>query len=99
MSSGRLPGRTVMRTKNLAELYDLAPLAWEPIASRLAAGYSQAPGTGGPDRHSTWLSTINADGSPHLSGIGSVWLRDQFWFETGRTSRKGQNLERDQRCA
>ena len=62
-------------------------------------GYSQAPGSGGPDRHSTWLSTINPDGSPHLSGLGSVWLRDQFWFETGRTSRKGRNLERDPRCA
>src|SRR5690242_2847970 len=88
-----------MRTKNLAERYDLESLAWEPIADRLARGYTQAPGSGGPDRHSTWLSTINPDGSPHVSGLGSVWLRDQFWFETGRTSRKGRNLERDPRCA
>ena len=25
-------------------------------------------------------------------------VRDRFWFETGRTSRKGRNLARDPRC-
>jgi hypothetical protein len=37
-----------METKNLAELYDLAPLEWRPIADRLATALTQAPGTGGP---------------------------------------------------
>ena len=59
---------------------------------------AQAPGTGGPDRHTCWLATINADGSPHVTGIGALWVDGAFWFETGETSRKGRNLARDPRC-
>jgi hypothetical protein len=88
-----------MRAKNLAELYDLPPLQWDAVTSRLDAGYTQAPGTGGPDRHSTWLVTINDDGSPHVTGIGSMWLDGTFWFETGKQTRKGRNLARDSRCS
>ena len=87
-----------MDAKNLADLYDLPTLEWEPIAAELAAGYTQAPDTGGPNRHSTWIATIDADGSPNVNGIGSLWLDGAFIFETGRTSRKGRNLERDPRC-
>ena len=58
-----------------------------------------APGTGGPDRHSAWLATINADGSPHVTGIGAQWFEGTFWFETGETSRKGRNVARDPRCS
>ena len=87
-----------MDTKNLADLYDLPPLDWGDCETALAAGYTQAPDTGGPNRHSTWLATIDADGSPHVNGIGSLWLDGAFYFETGRTSRKGRNLERDPRC-
>ena len=57
-----------------------------------------APGTGGPDRHSCWLATIDADGSPHVNGIGALWLDGAFWFETGEHTRKGRNLARDPRC-
>jgi hypothetical protein len=87
-----------MDAKNLAELYDLPTLEWEPIAAKLDAGYTQAPGTGGPNRHTTWIATIDADGSPNVNGIGSLWLDGAFIFETGRTSRKGRNIERDPRC-
>jgi hypothetical protein len=87
-----------MDTKNLADLYDLPPLEWAPIETALAAGYTQAPDTGGPNRHSTWIATINADGSPNVNGIGSMWVDGAFLFETGRASRKGRNLERDPRC-
>ena len=88
-----------METRNLAELYDLPTLDWAPIAARLERGYSMAPGTGGPDRHSAWLATINADGSPHVTGIGAQWFDGTFWFETGETSRKGRNVARDPRCS
>ena len=87
-----------METKNLADLYQLPALDWADCEAALAAGYSQAPDTGGPNRHSTWLATIDADGSPHVNGIGSLWLDGAFYFETGRTSRKGRNLARDPRC-
>jgi hypothetical protein len=98
MNSDGSGGRTSMETKNLADLYDLSPLDWAPIEAALAAGYTQAPDTGGPNRHSTWVATIDADGSPHVTGIGSLWLDGVFFFETGRTSRKGRNLARDPRC-
>lgn len=87
-----------MDTKNLADLYDLPPLTWGPIASRLDQGLAQAPGTGGPDRHTCWLATIDADGRPHVTGIGAMWHEGTFWFETGESTRKGRNLARDPRC-
>jgi hypothetical protein len=88
-----------MKAKNLADLYDLPPVDWERIERRLDQGFSQAPGTGGPDRHTSWLTTLNPDGSPHVAGVGAVWLDGAFWFQTGPATRKGRNLERDPRCA
>jgi hypothetical protein len=87
-----------MHTTNLAELYDLAPLDWTPIETRLAAGVSQAPGTGGPDRHTWWLATLNPDGSPHVTGVGALWIDGALWFETGPGTRKARNVARDPRC-
>jgi PPOX class probable F420-dependent enzyme len=87
-----------MEATNLADLYHSPLLDWAPIQARLAAGLSQAPGTGGPDRHTCWLATINPDGSPHVTGIGALWAGGCWWFETGRDTRKGKNLARDSRC-
>ncbi|MDE3086455.1 MAG: pyridoxamine 5'-phosphate oxidase family protein [Acidobacteriota bacterium] len=87
-----------MRAKNLAGLYDLPVLDWDRIATRLAAGIGQAPGAGGPDRHTCWLATVNPDGSPHVTGVGALWEDGAFWFETGASTRKGRNLARDPRC-
>src|SRR5689334_8260299 len=88
-----------METKNLADRYELPPVSWEAVAARLARPVPQAPGSGGPDRHSFWLTTLNPDGSPHVTGIGALWADDAFWFETGARTRKGRNLARDPRCA
>jgi len=87
-----------MEATNLADLYGSPLLDWSRIEARLREGLSQAPGTGGPDRHTCWLATINADGSPHVTGIGALWAEGCFWFETGKKSRKGRNLARDPRC-
>ncbi|MET0578209.1 MAG: pyridoxamine 5'-phosphate oxidase family protein [Ilumatobacteraceae bacterium] len=89
-----------MDAHNLADLYRLPLLDWDAVTARLAEGFDQAPGQGGgPGRHTCWLATINEDGTPHLTGIGALWADDTFWFETGATSRKGRNLERDARCS
>jgi len=88
-----------MDATNLADLYHSPLLDWDRIAARLAAGVTQAPDTGGPNRHTCWLATINADGSPHVTGIGAKWHDGAFWFETGETSRKGRNVARDPRCS
>lgn len=87
-----------MRTKNLADLYELPVLDWDRLTARLDAGVPQAPGDGGPDRHTVWLATIDPDGRPHVNGIGALWHDGTFWFETGETTRKGRNLARDPRC-
>jgi hypothetical protein len=87
-----------MKTKNLATLYDLPTLDWAPVAANLDR-LTQAPGTGGPDRHSHWLTTVNADGSPHVTGIGALWFDGAYWVVSGRTALKARNLERDPRCA
>jgi hypothetical protein len=88
-----------MERRNIADLYGTPLLDWEAIATRLGEGLSQAPGTGGPNRHTCWLTTLNADGSPHPTGVGALWVDGAFWFETGATTRKGRNLARDPRCA
>ncbi len=87
-----------MDVTNLADLYGSPLLDWSRIEARLGAGLTQAPGTGGPDRHTCWLATINPDGSPHVTGIGAMWADGCFWFETGKGTRKGRNLARDPRC-
>jgi hypothetical protein len=88
-----------METKNLADLYKLDELSWPGITARLDAGLTQVPGSGGPDRHSCWLTTINPDGGPHVTALGTQWADGAFWFETGERTRKGRNLARDPRCA
>jgi len=88
-----------MDVVNLDTSYGAPPIEWPRVESRLAGGMTQAPGTGGPGRHTCWLATINADGSPHVTGVGGLWLGGAFWFQTGQTTRKGRNLARDARCS
>lgn len=88
-----------MEATNLASLYNAPLIDWTSIADRLARGLSQAPETGGANRHTCWLATISPDGRPHVTGIGALWVDDAFWFETGVGTRKGRNLARDPRCS
>jgi hypothetical protein len=87
-----------LQTRNLSGHYDLPVMSWDAVRARLEAGVDQAPGSGGPNRHTCWLTTINDDGSPHVTGVGALWVDGAFWFETGRSTRKGRNLARDPRC-
>ncbi|MDQ1397560.1 MAG: hypothetical protein QOG64_2819 [Acidimicrobiaceae bacterium] len=87
-----------MEATNLADLYGTPLLDWAIIEARLDDGLPQAPGAGGPSRHTCWLATINRDGSPHVTGVGALWVDGAFWFESGDGTRKGRNLARDPRC-
>jgi len=87
-----------MEARNLADLYGTPLLDWGRIEARLDRGLTQAPETGGPNRHTCWLATINHDGSPHVTGVGGLWLDGTFLFETGERSRKARNIARDPRC-
>jgi len=87
-----------VKATNLADIYGTPLLDWARIEARLDGGLPQAPETGGPNRHTCWLATINGDGSPHVTGVGALWVGGEFWFETGEGTRKGRNLASDPRC-
>lgn len=86
---------TGMEARNLDD--DVPGVDWEIVTAGLD-GMTQAPDSGGPNRFTTWLTTINGDGSPHVTAVGAVWLDGTFWFQTGARTRKAHNLARDSRC-
>jgi PPOX class probable F420-dependent enzyme len=51
-----------------------------------------------PSRYTTWLTTLNADGSPHVTAVGALWDDGAFWFQTADRTRKAGNIARDPRC-
>ncbi len=83
--------------KNLADLYDLAPLDWAEVRHTLETHLTQAPGTGGPDHHTFWLSTTDADGPPHMTAVGAFWVEGRYYFCGSPRSRKIRYIERDPR--
>jgi Pyridoxamine 5'-phosphate oxidase len=85
-----------MEAKNLADLYDLPLVDWKRVEARLD-GPDRLAGTGdNPER--SWLATTNPDGSPHLTGLGPLYVSGRFYFTTGATTRKARNLATDPRC-
>src|SRR5215472_6017044 len=82
-----------MEATNLAGLYQLPLLDWAHIEDGLGTELTQAPDTGGPNRHTYWLATINADGSPHVNGIGALWADGCFWFQTGPDTHKHEAIQ------
>lgn len=86
-----------MKVTNIGAGDGLEPLQWETVRERLDAG--QPPAAGAPNQRTTWLTTINADGSPHVTAVGALWLDGAFWFQTGAATRKARNVARDPRCA
>jgi hypothetical protein len=88
-----------MKAKNLEDPSGTPVQDWAAVTAQLEAGFTQAPGTGGPDRFTTWLTTVNADGSPHTTAVGAVWVDGTFVFQTGRRTRKATDIARDPRCS
>ena len=86
-----------MEIINLASAEGLPPVDWDVIASRLET--KAAPDPDSPNSRSTWLCTLNEDGSPHLTAVGALWVDGAFWFQTGTTTRKSRNVARDPRCS
>ena len=86
-----------MDRTNLGAADGLPLVDWAAILETLDAGTAPAP-----DAHNartTWLSTINQDGSPHVTAVGALWLEGAFWFQTGAGTRKGHNVASDPRCS
>src|SRR5262245_27498505 len=87
-----------METKNLAEADGLPPIEWSrddaEIAERMDGWVPGSPG-----RPSFWLTTIHADGPPHVTSVGALGHDGSFWFQTGLGTRKARNVARDPHCA
>jgi hypothetical protein len=86
-----------METINLGKADGLPPVDWAGVVEKLEAG--SAPPPDALNSRTTWLSTVNEDGSPHVTAVGALWLDGTFWFQTGTSTRKGRNVARDRRCS
>lgn len=86
-----------MEIINLGEADGLPPVDWAIVTDKLDAGSAPAPDS--MNSRTTWLSTVNEDGSPHVTPVGALWLDGTFWFQTGAGTRKGRNVARDPRCS
>jgi len=86
-----------MEIINLGAGDGLPPVEWEAVTEKLDSGSPPAP-----DAHNartTWLTTVNEDGSPHVTAVGALWLDGSYVFQTGAGTRKHHNVERDPRCS
>jgi nitroimidazol reductase NimA-like FMN-containing flavoprotein (pyridoxamine 5'-phosphate oxidase superfamily) len=78
--------------------YGAPPIEWARVRDVLDGEITQAPETGGPGRHTSWLATINPDGSPHVMPLGVVRVDGTWYFSSGPGTRKSANITRDPRC-
>jgi hypothetical protein len=78
--------------------YGAQPIEWSRVHEVLTSDLTQAPGTGSPNRHTMWLTTINPDGSPHAMPVGIVRVDATWYFNSGPRTRKSRNLAHDPRC-
>jgi len=60
---------------------DVAPSEWESIRAEIEAAQL------------AWITTVRADGRPHVTPLVSIWLDDVVYFTTGRTEQKWSNLD------
>ncbi len=86
-----------MEIINLGMADGLPPVQWDAILEKLDAG--SLPASDAHNARTTWLATINDDGSPHVTAVGALWMDGTFWFQTGAGTRKARNVTRDPRCS
>jgi hypothetical protein len=60
-----------MEITNLGKADGLPPVDWAAVVEKLDAGSAPAPDA--VNSRTTWLSTINEDGSPHVTAVGALW--------------------------
>jgi hypothetical protein len=59
---------------------EVAPTEWDTVRDVIEAAKTY------------WLTTVRADGRPHATTIGGVWIDETFFFTTGPTEQKAVNL-------
>jgi Pyridoxamine 5'-phosphate oxidase len=78
--------------------YGAPMIAWSSIKGALEHGWSQRPGSGGPDRHTCWLATVRPNGLPHVMPLGARWIDGRLYFNAGAETQKAKNLAHDPHC-
>lgn len=86
-----------MEIVNLGSADGLPPVDWDAVVAKLGAG--SAPSPDARNARTTWLSTVNENGRPHVTAVGALWLDGTFWFQTGAGTRKAGNLARAAACS
>jgi hypothetical protein len=82
-----------MKARNLAEAEGLPLLEWSRVDTEIQERLTDWDPES-PNRPTCWLTTINADGSPHVTSVGALWHGGSFWFQTGEGTRKARNVAR-----
>jgi hypothetical protein len=88
---------TAVEIINLGEADGLPPVDWAAIVDKIESGAPPAPDS--MNARTTWLCTVNEDGSPHVTPIGAMWMDGTFWFQTGKGTRKARNVARNGTCS
>ena len=92
-----MPARQPKAERNL-DGYGAPIIPWQKVRDRLDQGFTQAPGTGGPNRHTSWLATVRPDGRPHVMPLGALWIDGSFYFTSGPNTQKSKNIAHDPHC-
>jgi hypothetical protein len=78
------------------------------LRTRLDARYSEqdAQATPWPDAVTHleqaglfWVSTVRADGRPHVTPVVAVWMDGALYFASGPNEQKSKNLAANRHCA
>jgi hypothetical protein len=78
-----------MQQTNL-DIYGNDPIPWSRALTQLEAR----------DGHNTsWLATTGPDGTPHIAGVGALWVDGRMYFTSGPGTRKSRNLKHNPACA
>jgi general stress protein 26 len=86
-----------LQTANLGEADGLPVLDWADVEQQLEDLWKHED-PHSPNRSTCWLTTLNEDGSPHVTSVGGLYHSGSCWFQTGRNTRKAKNVARDPRC-
>jgi hypothetical protein len=87
-----------MKTTNLGQADGLPPIEWSEVDAQLV-DLLMHDDPRSPNRVTFWLTTLNADGSPHVVAVGAIWHAGSGWFQTGERNQKAKNIAHDPRCS
>ena len=71
------------------DIYGSKPIPWSRALAHLEAGASKG---------SFWLATSGADGRPHVTAVGALWVDGAIFFTSGSGTRKSRNLSHNLEC-